>query len=213
MDSKYLAFLAVVSLLIITPGADMAIVTKVVLSHGRRGALFTTLGINAGAFTWTFASALGLVALLTASWTAFTIVQLAGACYLIYLGVQALWSNRSRAAEVETLSADEAEAQGRREGSPFRQGLFTNLFNPKIGVFYTTFIPQFISRGQSVFLSFVILGGIHNLLGFLWFTGYARAVTKIGNRLRRPRTAQALGVATGAVLLGLGVSLLLERLV
>jgi threonine/homoserine/homoserine lactone efflux protein len=100
------AFLAVAALVVVTPGVDMALVSKNALQHGRRVALLTALGINAGIVVWTAAAALGVAALIRASATAFTVLKLAGAAYLVFLGLQAIWqSRRGRPAHDEGVPA------------------------------------------------------------------------------------------------------------
>lgn len=202
-----LAFAGVATLLTITPGADMALVTRNALSGGRRAALSTTFGIVAGVMAWATASALGVAALLAASATAFGVLKLAGAAYLVFLGVQGFWRSRRGAA-----SSDLRMAQHERvEGSAFRQGLVTNLLNPKIAVFYTTLLPQFIVPGDPVLLKSLLLAGVHNLIGLVWLTTYATLVTRVADILRRPRVKRALDRMTASVLLALGVQLAMQR--
>ncbi len=203
------AFLAVAVLLVVTPGADMALVSKNALLHGRRVALLTALGINAGIVVWTAAAALGVAALIRASATAFTVLKLAGAAYLIYLGLHGIWLSR-RANQRDDGGRDQGS---RRQDRPsgFRQGLLSNLLNPKIAVFFTSFIPQFVSPGQSVFLNSLALGAIFNLLGVAWLLAFALVVSRAGDLLRRPRVKVALDRFTGCVLVGLGLRLATEK--
>src|SRR3954462_13885343 len=123
MDTRTLAFLGVTALLTITPGADMAVVTRTALAQGRRAAFLTTLGINTGVLAWALASALGLAALLTASATAFMTLKLAGAAYLVWLGVQTLWNTRRGADPGDSQAA--IDPTGARAGpgwAAYRQG-------------------------------------------------------------------------------------------
>jgi RhtB (resistance to homoserine/threonine) family protein len=203
------AFLAVAALLVVTPGADMALVSKNALLHGRRTALLTALGINAGIIIWTAAAALGVAALVRASATAFTVLKLAGAAYLVYLGLQAIWLSRRK-----SQPHDGRQDPGPRRIDPlsgFRQGLLSNLLNPKIAVFFTSFIPQFVSPGESVFLSSLTLGAIFNLMGVVWLLVFALFVSRAGDLLRRPRVKTALDRLTGCVLVGFGVRLATEK--
>jgi len=211
VDPKIIAFLGVAALLTITPGADMALVTRNALLSGRRAAFLTTLGINAGCLTWGVASAVGIAALLAASAEAFTALKLVGAAYLVYLGVRTLWD--ARAGGGAAGGAGAAHLPGRRPGGAwaFRQGLATNVLNPKIAIFYTTFLPQFMNPGDPVLAKSVLLAGIHNLMGIAWLTAYAYAVTRAGDVLRRPAVRRWLDRVTGSVLVGLGVRLGLER--
>jgi RhtB (resistance to homoserine/threonine) family protein len=206
MPQHPLVFVGVVALLTITPGADMAMVARSVFTGGRRDAFATTLGISAGCLVWAFASALGVAALLAASRTAYDALRLVGAAYLVWLGVQSLLAARRGAGAPEPVAN-----AGERRASPFRQGLLTNLFNPKIAVFYSTFLPQFIAPGDPVVALSLALAGVHIALGVAWLSLYAwllhRAVAAFkGSRLRR-----ALDALTGTVLVGLGLRLAAER--
>jgi RhtB (resistance to homoserine/threonine) family protein len=211
MDARTLAFLGISALLTITPGADMAIVTRTALSRGRRAAFLTTLGINTGVLVWAFASALGLAALLVTSATAYATLKLVGAAYLIWLGVQTIWQTRPR----DTSAPDDrARVETRSPGEGFaayRQGLLTNLLNPKVGLFYTTFLPQFIAPGEPVLVTSVLLGTLHNLMGFVWLIGYAYVVTRAGDLLRRPDIKRAIDGLTGVVLIALGFRLAVQE--
>jgi threonine/homoserine/homoserine lactone efflux protein len=204
MPDHPLLFLGIVALLTITPGADMAMVARSVFGGGRRDAFATTLGISAGCLVWAFASAVGVAAVLAASQTAYDALRLVGAAYLIWLGVQSLLAARRGGDQLP-------QGATARRGSPFRQGLLTNLFNPKIAVFYSTFLPQFIGPGDPVLLLSLALAGVHIALGIAWLSLYAwlldRAITAFrGSRLRR-----ALDAVTGTVLVGLGLRLAAER--
>jgi threonine/homoserine/homoserine lactone efflux protein len=199
------AFLLVAALLVVTPGVDMALVSKNALLHGRRVALLTALGINAGIVVWTLAAALGVAALVRASAAAFTVLKLAGAAYLVYLGLQAIWLSRRRG------RPQDLGVPGHGRPSGLRQGLLSNLANPKVAVFFTSFIPQFVSPGSSVLLSSLALGAIFNLLGVVWLLAFALFVSRAGELLRRPRVKAALDRLTGCVLVGFGVRLATER--
>jgi threonine/homoserine/homoserine lactone efflux protein len=205
--TSILIFSGVAALLTITPGADMALVTSKALTSGRRAALATTLGINTGVLTWAAASALGIAALIAASTTAFAVLKLAGGVYLIVLGVLGIWRTRHRPGSVGTRPGLKHE----RVGRSYRQGLVTNLLNPKIAVFYTTLLPQFIVPGDPVLLKSLLLAGIHNLMGLAWLAGYAWLVTRAGELLRRSSVRTALDRLTGAVLITLGVRLAIEK--
>ncbi|MDB5058197.1 MAG: LysE family translocator, partial [Chloroflexi bacterium] len=192
------------------PGADTAVVTRATLAYGRKAALCTTVGINTGVMLWAAASAVGLAALLSASAVAFTVIKLIGAAYLVYLGILSL--NQARRHDVARDGRPQPEAAlGQSSWATYRQGIFTNLLNPKVGVFYTTFLPQFISPGENVILKSMLLAGIHNLMGFLWLTGYAYLVARAGDVLRRPAVRATLDKVTGVVLIAFGLRLALER--
>jgi threonine/homoserine/homoserine lactone efflux protein len=196
-----LPFAAVAALLTVTPGVDMALVTRTALERGPRAARFTAAGICSGLLVWAALSAVGVAALLATSAEVYTVLRLVGAAYLVFLGVQGLL----RAAGPDPVDAPRAT------GSPFRQGLLTNLLNPKIAVFYTTFLPQFIGHGDPVLLTSLLLASIHATLSLVWLSGYGVVVARAGDVLRHGRARRVLDAASGAVLVGLGVRLALER--
>jgi RhtB (resistance to homoserine/threonine) family protein len=197
-----LPFLVVAAVVVVTPGVDMALVTKNALLHGRRAAQATAVGINLGILVWTVAAALGLAALIAASAAAFTAVKLAGAVYLIYLGVQAL---RSRG---ETADGSR-DAPGR--GSAFRQGLMSNLLNPKIAVFFTSLLPQFVDAEHAAPRDLLLLGALFNLMGLVWLLSYAALAARGRDLFRRPHIRRAIDRVTGVTLIALGVRLAFER--
>ena len=199
-----LPFLAVSAIVVITPGVDMAVVTKNALLHGRRHALATAFGINLGIAFWTVAAALGLSAVIAASAAAFTVVKLVGAAYLVYLGLQALRASRSGHVPVEMPRA----ALSVR--AALRQGLVSNLLNPKIAVFFTSLLPQFVDRHGAAASRLLILGALFNVLGIVWLINYATIAARGRNLLTRPRVKRTLDRLSGIVLIGLGARLTFE---
>jgi threonine/homoserine/homoserine lactone efflux protein len=195
------AFIGVVAVIIVLPGPDMALVLQNGLGRGRRAAVETALGINAGLLVWAVAAALGIAALLRASAPAFTLLKLAGAAYLVWLGLCALNAARRGTIDVSPV--------GRSKVSPFRQGLLSNLLNPKIALVFTTLIPQFIDAGDPVVAQTLLLAAIFIGMGLIWLTSYALLVAKVGELLKRSAVRRALNAVTGTVLTALGVRLAL----
>jgi threonine/homoserine/homoserine lactone efflux protein len=201
-----LLFVGIAALLTITPGADMAMVSRSVLIGGRREAFATTLGIMAGCLVWAIVSAAGLAAVLAASKTAYDALRLAGAAYLVWLGVQSLLA--ARRGDYRDMGEERHRA---RRSSAFRQGLLTNLFNPKIAIFYSTFLPQFIGPGDPALLLSILLAGVHIGFGLLWLTGYAWLLDRAVTAFKSSRIRRALDAFTGTVLVALGLRLAAER--
>jgi RhtB (resistance to homoserine/threonine) family protein len=198
-------FLAVAAIVVITPGVDMALVTRNALMYGRRAAVMTALGINLGILFWVVAAALGLAAIVATSANAFAAIKLAGAVYLIYLGVQALRSTRS---DRQTSGPNvRTEPSGRLA---LRQGLVSNLLNPKIAIFFTSLLPQFVGADGSAG-DLLLLGLLFNAMGICWLLCYAIAAARGRNFLVRPRVKRMLDRISGVVLIGLGTRLVLER--
>lgn len=182
----------------VVPGPDMALVTRQVVTRGRRAAQWTILGNLSGLVVHATALAIGLSALLLASATAYTVVKLAGAAYLVYLGLHSLLQARR--------GEPEAEDQSRpRRGSPYRQGLISTVLNPKPALFFLSYLPQFVDPDGPVTLQVALLAGIHILVGLVWLTAYASLVSRMHAALTRPRVKAVLARVTGAVLVALGV--------
>jgi RhtB (resistance to homoserine/threonine) family protein len=203
LDALFLAGLAVLALLTVSPGADMALVAKITLERGRRAALLATLGICSGLLVHATASALGLSVILATSAEAFTIVKLVGAAYLAYLGVQAFRSS---------FRHDEAEAPSSRRGAnPYLQGVFSNVLNPKVAVFYLTFLPQFMAPGDNVLVRSLAFAVAHAVMGIAWLSAYAYVLSRVSAVLGRSGVRRWLERVTGGVLIALGARLALER--
>lgn len=227
MDPRILAFVGVAALLTISPGPDMALMLRNVLRGGSRVVLPTALGTIAGLLVWGAASSLGIAAILAASTALYDLLRLAGAAYLIFLGARALLEavrptgERSREA-VEAGGAGDpggpggsgdpaaAASPGLTRRAAFRNGLLTNLLNPKIGVFYATLLPQFIPVGAPPLATSMLLAAIHGALGLVWLTLYGLLLARAGDVVRRGRVRRALEGITGTVLVGLGLRVALE---
>jgi threonine/homoserine/homoserine lactone efflux protein len=197
-----LPFLLASVLVTVVPGADMALVTRQVLVGGPRLAYRTIAGNLTGLLVHGFALAVGLSALIVASATAYTTVKLAGAAYLIWLGVQAIRGSR-RPPEPERPAAAPRHA--------FLQGLLSTVLNPKPALFFLTFLPQFVDRDRAVLPQTLTLALIHVLVGLVWLTAYAHLVDRAKAVLTAPRVRAWLERMTGAVLIALGLRVALER--
>jgi threonine/homoserine/homoserine lactone efflux protein len=200
------AFLGVATLLIVTPGPDTAIVTKNALRYGRAPAMATACGIVTGVVVWTVAAALGVAAVVHASATAFTAIKLAGAAYLVWLGIQALFAAAHGTAEHERASGRVLGV-----GRGYRQGLVNNIANPKMAAFFTSLLPQFIAPGQGVVGPFLVLGALFAAIALTWLVVFAAVASQAGGLLTRPRVKLALDRVSGVVLIGLGLRLATER--
>jgi len=191
------AFLAVSALVIVTPGQDTALTIRNTLARGRRGGVHTAAGVALGQLVWALAASAGLVALLGAWEPAFMALRIAGAAYLLYLGLTALHSAFGRAREPATVLSR------RLRTPPLVQGLLSNLGNPKMAIFFTTMLPQFAPQGS--FVALFALGAVFCTLTLAWLSGYALVVSRASELLRRSRLWRAIEALTGAVLVALGV--------
>jgi threonine/homoserine/homoserine lactone efflux protein len=206
--SQFLAFLGVSVLVIVTPGQDTALTIKNALLGERRGGIFTALGVSTGQAVWALAAAVGVAALLSASEPAFLAVKLVGAAYLVYLGGQALLrAVGGRAALAGPRSR--AGPSGIAPATAFRQGVLSNLANPKMAVFFTSLLPQFAGEGS--FLGLLFLGLVFCSLTFVWLAGYAVVVAAAGDFLRRTGIRRLFDALTGAVLVALGLRVATSR--
>jgi threonine/homoserine/homoserine lactone efflux protein len=200
------AFVAVSLLVICTPGQDTALTVRNTLLGGRRAGVLTGLGVAAGQACWTVAASAGVTAVLIASEPAFVALKLAGAAYLVYLGAQALLSAIRRRPAAHA-AADRPSGRTLRGVAGFRQGVVSNLANPKMAMFFTSLLPQFAPQDGAAVLPLLFLGLVFCALTFVWLACYAAAVAKAGDLLRRDRVRRWLDGVMGAALVGLGVRL------
>jgi threonine/homoserine/homoserine lactone efflux protein len=207
MNGELAAFIGVSALVIMTPGQDTVLTIRNTLAGGRPGGLSTAAGVAAGQAIWTVATSAGVAALLIASEPAFLAVKYLGAAYLIYLGVSGLRLAFTGAGLDSTPSASRT-ALGTRIA--FRQGVISNLGNPKMAVFFSSLLPQFIDNPESSLVTSLALGLTFCLMTFTWLTGYAFAVARAGDFLRRTSIRRRLEAITGAALLALGIGLVAE---
>lgn len=206
-----LSFSVVAALLTVIPGLDTALVLRAAVSRGRAHAVAAALGINAGCLVWGVAAAVGASALLVASETAYRLLTLAGAVYLVGLGAHLLWTSfRRRDADDDALAPAAAPERGSLWVS-WLTGLGTNILNPKIGVFYVATIPQFIPDGTSPLLMGILLAVVHNLIGMLWFAFVITGAGFMAKSLGRSRFARVADRVTGVVLVGFGLRLALQH--
>lgn len=202
-----LAFAAVAALLTITPGADTALVVRTALTRTRRSALTTAAGVCTGLLGWGLATVLGISALLAASRPAYDALRLVGAAYLLYLGIRALWSSR----RTNTAGpGEEPLPHPTGQARSFRAGMLCNLFNPKVGAFYVTFLPQFIPDGARPLPTTALYVAIHAGEGMVWLATVTILVDRARAVLASHTLRRRLDQITGVVLVGFGVRLALD---
>jgi threonine/homoserine/homoserine lactone efflux protein len=205
-DTSLLAFAGVAALLAMTPGPDMATVTRNGLAYGRRGVVLTSVGIGTALACWTCATALGVAAVLAASAVLFTVLKLAGAAYLAYLGIRSLLDSRHPRPPSDLSKAHLAPAR-----RLYRIGFLSAILNPKLGVFFVTLLPQFVHPGQPVLARLLLLGLIFSSIGMLWLAVWGLAVTRARDAIDTPRVKAWMERVSGVVLVGFAARLALER--
>jgi RhtB (resistance to homoserine/threonine) family protein len=209
MGAHLLVFVGVAAIVILLPGPDTAVVTKNVLMHGRRAALGASAGVGAGLSVWTLAAAVGLASVIRASEVAFTVLKVVGALYLMWLGFQALRAARHAPDDDGARLTAARPVIGARSG--FWQGFLSDLANPKIGIFFTSLLPQFVDPGRPVLLPFLALGAVFVLMTVLWLGAYCMIAARAAETLQRPRVRSALDRVTGVVLIAIGLRLVTEH--
>jgi threonine/homoserine/homoserine lactone efflux protein len=200
-----LAFALVALLGVMTPGLDTMVVLRHAVLGGRRVGIAVVLGISLGCLVWGAASTLGLTALLVASETAYRVVQLLGAAYLIWLGASGLWRSLRR----DRGAVQEVEVRVVGAGRGFRAGFVTNLLNPKVGVFYMSLLPQFLPVGGHVGWG-ALLVAMHITIGLAWLGALVVLAGRARRVLSRQRVKRWFDRATAGVLLGLGAAMVAD---
>jgi threonine/homoserine/homoserine lactone efflux protein len=199
------AYVLAAGLLTLTPGLDTALILRTAAAEGPKRAVLAAVGINFGCLIWGAAVALGLGALLDASTLAFAVLKWAGAAYLLWLGLNLILRPRDR------FDAAAGTPTGGDDLVWMRRGLLTNLLNPKMGVFYVSFLPQFLPQGVAVGPFIFLLAAIHVLLGSAWSAALISATRPIAGALQKARVVRWLDRLTGGLFIGFGVRLALER--
>ncbi|MEO9139055.1 MAG: LysE family translocator [Jatrophihabitans sp.] len=198
-----LTFTVAATLIVLLPGPDTLVVLRSIARGGRPVAARTAAGILVGLTVWVGVAALGLAAVLRASEVAYEVLRVAGAIYLVWLGVQSLRSLRRAAS---------ASASERRSlvGTGFVAGLVTNLLNPKVGVFFVTFLPGFVPRGYAVGTTPLLFGALFIVLSVAYYAAVLAAAGMVAEWTSRPSVRRRMDALTGAVLIGFGARLVTE---
>ncbi|MGR9543688.1 LysE family translocator [Priestia megaterium] len=197
-------FLILTLFVIMSPGIDTALITKRTMADGQTGGYKMALGLASGSLVHTLAATFGLSALLLQSALVFEIVKYAGALYLMYLGISAFLSKKSN------IPSSEKEEQS-KETSAFRQGLVSNVLNPKVAVFFLTFLPQFVQSDQNVTLQLLLMGITYTILAITWFFVFVFFINYLRKWLTTPSVQRFMDKATGVVLIGFGLKLAFEK--
>ena len=207
MENFYL-FVITCIFLVILPGPDTAIMTKNTLTVGKQGGFKTMLGICCALSIHTLTAVVGLSAIIAKSALLFSIFKYIGALYLIYLGTKSLWALRNK----ETTKPIETIAKSKyKNESSLKQGFLTNLLNPKIAVFFLTFLPQFVNPGSHTFMPFLILGITYIVLTVVWYLFYIYLLNQISVFMKKPKTQKVIEGITGTILIGFGIKLALAK--
>ena len=210
IDSQVIAFAAAAALLTIAPGPDTMLVLRNVLRGGRRDGVVTTFGICSGLFAHAALSAFGVSLLLERSAAAFSAVKVAGACYLVWLGLQSvLTAVRGPHVSVPVDMTDGTRRTNARRS--FAEGLLSNLLNPKTAVFYLAFLPQFISPSDDVLQKSLLLAGIHYCEAVLWLVALSTVFERMQRFIVKSAVRRWLDGVCGTVLLGFGARLAFDR--
>jgi threonine/homoserine/homoserine lactone efflux protein len=191
ITDNLLAFTFAATLLTLTPGLDTALVLRTATVEGKQQALRATLGINAGCLLWGAAVAFGLGALIAVSEVAFNVLKYCGAAYLAWLGLNMLLRPRSSLAPVE--------ADGKPGANWFLKGMMGNVLNPKIGIFYVSFLPQFIPQGHPLVAWTFGLVSIHVVISLAWALILIGATQPLAGVLRREKVIKWMDRTTGMI--------------
>ena len=205
MENFYL-FVIMSAMLILLPGPDTAIVTKNTLAGGSTKGIHTLLGTTCALLIHTLAAVAGLSAIIVKSAVLFSFFKYAGALYLVYLGVKSILSLR-KSSLTEELSQDNKY----KNKSYFKQGFLTNILNPKVAVFFLTFLPQFVNTGSDPLAPFLLMGITYAVLTAVWFLLYIFLIDQISTFMKKPNTTKVLEALTGTVLIGFGIKLAFEK--
>jgi threonine/homoserine/homoserine lactone efflux protein len=206
LAQSLITFTAAAAIITVTPGMDTALVLRTAAVSGVKRGVAAAFGIGLGCLAWGASVALGLGALIAASHLAYTLLRWIGAAYLAWLGLNLLIRPR------HGLATPSDSGLGGKDSAlgALRRGLATNLLNPKVGVFYVSFLPMFVPTGYAVAPFMFLLAAIHASMGVAWLSVIAGATVPLGKALSRPGVVRVLDRTTGCVFLGFSVRLALE---
>lgn len=210
MDTSFLAFVGISLLIITTPGPDTAVTVRNTLLGHRPAGIATAFGVSIGLTIWALATSAGLVAVLVASEQLFFAVKMVGAAYLVWLGIQSLMAAFC-AGEKLPSRLDVSGSPRLRPMNAFRQGLFSDLSNPKIAAFFSSLLPQFAPPGDGAFVALAGLGLTFSAITFVWLVLYTLVVATAGDFFRRSRVRRVIESITGTILIWLGIRLATEQ--
>jgi threonine/homoserine/homoserine lactone efflux protein len=197
------SFTLAAALLVLLPGPDTVVILRSIVRGGRARGVATVLGIQTGLLLWITGAVLGLAALLRASEVAYTALRVVGAVYLVWLGVQSL---RARGARLDAP----ADGHSPLGGTGYWAGLLTNVLNPKIGVFFVTFLPAFVPSGAAVVPTLLLFGAVFIALNLAYQFPLVLLADRVGRLVSRPRVRRTMDTVTGVALLGFGIRLVTE---
>lgn len=206
MSASLFSFLFAITILTLTPGFDTALVLRTAIAQGWQRACVTALGVTLGCLLWGIAVGLGLGALLMASEVAYNLLKWIGAGWLLYLGIRLLLKPRQ-----QSIVLNEQSTSRQSYLACFSRGLMGNFLNPKVGVFYVTFLPQFIPAGASVALWCTLMALAHLLLGLVWNAVLIGGSHYFAGHLRKPTVLKIMDRLTGCVFIGFAAKLALSR--
>lgn len=206
MVTALLGFAAASTLIVLLPGPDTLVVIRNLLRGGRRRAIATVAGVVTGLVIWVGAASLGLSAVLRASHTGYDVLRYVGAAYLLWMGTQSVRGRSARDGEALTPPRQHRPLLG----SGFVAGLATDLLNPKVGVFFVTFLPAFVPRGADVGVVTLVLGAIFAVETLIYFALLVGVADRVVSWMTDPRTRTRLDRGAGLVFIGFGLRLATE---
>jgi threonine/homoserine/homoserine lactone efflux protein len=197
------SFTLAAGLLVLLPGPDTMVIVRSIVRGGRRRGLATVLGIQTGLLLWITAAVLGLAALLRASEVAYTVLRVVGAVYLVWLGVQSLRARGMRPDERPT-------GRSPLGGTGYWAGLLSNVLNPKVGVFFVTFLPAFVPSGAAVVPTLLLFGAVFIALNLAYQLPLVVLAERVTRFVSRTRVRRVMDIVAGTVLVGFGIRLATE---
>lgn len=204
--NDFFTFLVLSLFIVMSPGIDTALITKRTISGEKKDGYKMALGLATGCLVHTFAAAFGISAILMQSAVAFEIVKYVGAIYLMYLGLSSFISSKKK--EVTNVKN---ENNFEMKKSAYKQGLLSNILNPKVALFFLTFLPQFVKNGENTTQQLIMMGFIYTLLSIAWFFVFVFLINYVRKWLMSPKVQGIMDKTTGLVLIVFGLKLALTK--